>query len=207
MKRAPPRLVALSPGTLERGGRAGFLSALVAALEAGLPGLLLREPGLSDRALLALGLEVGALRARVPFWFALHDRAHLVAALDAAALHLSFRSLTPSAARTALAAEVTLGLSTHALDARADWRGADYLFHGPLHATPSKVGRLAPVGFDGLAQAVADAPVPLLALGGVRAEDVARVRTSGAHGVAVLSGILCAADPARATAAYLAELA
>jgi thiamine-phosphate diphosphorylase len=207
MRLAPPRLVALSPGTLERGGRAGFLAALAAALDAGLPGLLLREPGLSDRALLALGAEVGALRARSPFWFALHDRAHLVAALDAQALHLSFRSLAPPAARAALAPGVTLGLSTHADDERAGWRGVDYLFHGPLHATPSKAGRLAPVGFEGLAAAVADTPAPLLALGGVRPEDVARVRALGAHGVAVLSGILGAAEPARATAAYLAELA
>jgi thiamine-phosphate pyrophosphorylase len=207
MSSAPPRLVALSPGTLERGGRTEFLAALGAALDAGLPGLLLREPGLTDRALLALGAELGALRARRPFWFALHDRAHLVAALGAEALHLSFRSLAPREARRALAPEVALGLSTHAADARAGWRGVDYLFHGPLHATPSKAARLAPIGFDGLAAAVAEAPAPLLALGGVRPEDVRRLRALGAHGVAVLSGILGAPDPARAAAAYLEELA
>ena len=206
MRTALPRLVALSPGTLERDGTRAFLGALEAALAAGLPGLLLREPGLTERAYLELGQRVCELRAQSPFWFAVHDRAHLVAELDADALHLSFRSLPPREARSVLAPEVALGLSTHAADARAPWREVDYRFHGPLHATPSKAGRLEPLGFEGLARALPESPAPLLALGGVRPADAARVLTLGAHGVAVLGGILPTADPAAATRAYLEAL-
>jgi thiamine-phosphate pyrophosphorylase len=206
MRRLPPRLIALSPGTLERGGTERLLAALEEALAHGLAGFLLREPGLSDRALVALGERVVALRARTPFWFALHDRAHLVAAFGADALHLSFRSLGVADARACVGEDIALGLSTHAGDERAAWRGADYLFHGPLHATPSKAGHVAPVGFEGLARAAAEAEAPLLALGGVRPEDAARARACGAHGVAVLAGILTAAEPGAATAAYLAAL-
>lgn len=202
-----PRLIALSPGELEVGGFRAFLAALERALEAGLPGVLLREPRLTDRAFLDLGREVVRLRAFQPaLWLAVHDRAHLAAELGADALHLSFRSLRPAELRPWLDPELALGLSTHAHDDPGEWAGADYLFHGPLHATPSKTGRLEPVGFAGLKRALALARRPLLALGGVRPADVREVRRLGAHGVAVLSGVLGAADPARATAAYLESL-
>ena len=201
-----PRLIALSPGNLVDGEGAAFLAALHRAQAAGLPGLLLREPHLSDRAYLELGRTLrGGPHGRLP-WLAVHDRAHLVTELEADALHLSFRSLRPSELRPWLGPRIRIGLSTHATDAFADWQGADYVFHGPLHATPSKVGRLEPVGLQGLERALRAAPGPLLALGGVGPEDVPALVALGVHGVAVLSGCLGARDPAEATRAYLAAL-
>lgn len=202
-----PRLIALSPGELEPGGQAAFLLALERAFAAGLPGLLLREPRLSDTAYLALAREVLALRAAhgTP-WLGVHDRAHLAPELGADAVHLSFRSLRPEELRTWLDPRIALGLSTHAHDDPSAWSAADYVFHGPLHATPSKVGRLEPVGFAGLERALAHATRPLLALGGVTPRDVRDLRRLGAHGVAVRSGVLGAQDPARATCAYLEAL-
>jgi thiamine-phosphate diphosphorylase len=199
---ALPRLVALSPGDLRDDSGAAalaFLAALERALGAGLPGLLLREPQLADRDFLALGERVRKLSARAGAWLAVHDRAHLAAALGADALHLGFRSLAPRELRPwpagAHPCGIALGLSTHAHDDPRAWADADYLFHGPLHATPSKAGRLEPVGADGLARALAATTRPIRALGGVT------------PGVAVRAGLLPAADPAAATRAYLAGLA
>jgi thiamine-phosphate pyrophosphorylase len=202
-----PRLIALTPGDLAPDKFSAFLRALESALEAGLPGVLLREPRLPDRRYLELGREIARLRAaRTPFWLAVHDRAHLAAELEADALHLSFRSLRPAELRPWLDPRLALGLSTHAHDDPGPWGEADYLFHGPLHATPSKAGRLEPVGFGGLSRALALARRPLFALGGVKPADVREVRRLGAHGVAVLSGVLGARDPARATTAFLEAL-
>lgn len=50
-------------------------------------------------------------------------------------------------------------------------------------------------------------PVPVFALGGITPERVAPCRTAGAHGVAVLSGILNATTPNAAARAYLRALA
>jgi thiamine-phosphate pyrophosphorylase len=203
-----PRLIALTPGDLAVPAFGEFLAGLERALAAGLPGLLLREPLLSERAFLDLGREIVRLRARrhAP-WLAVHDRAHRAAELGADALHLSFRSLRPVELRPWLDARIALGLSTHAHDDPSAWIEADYLFHGPLHATPSKAGLLEPVGFAGLARALEAARRPLYALGGVRPADARAVRRLGAHGVAVLSGVLGAKDPASATTAYLESLA
>jgi thiamine-phosphate diphosphorylase len=198
-------LIALSPGTLDDRTQASFLERLELALLAGLPGLLLREPQLDDRRTLALARLVLARRAHHGFWLGLHDRAHLACALEVDALHLSFRSLRPGELAWR-PPTLALGLSTHAEDDPRAWRGADYLFHGPLHPTPSKQHPRPVIGLDGLARARTVSDLPILALGGVRPEDARPLRSLGLHGVAVRAGILGATDPAQATRDYLEAL-
>jgi len=201
-----PRLVALSPGGLAPGDLLGFLARVERALRAGLPGLLLREPALSDRETLRFGRALATLRSETRPWLALHDRAHLAAELDFDAVHLSFRSLPAAELRPWLDARIAVGLSTHAGDEPASWQGADYVFHGPLRATPAKPRPVEPVGLDGLARACARAACPVLALGGVTPADVPQLLVRGVHGVATLSGLLGAEDPERATQAWLEAL-
>jgi thiamine-phosphate pyrophosphorylase len=202
----PPRLVALSPGDLAERDVPRFLRAVESALEAGLRGILLREPGLEDRPLLA---AARALRASLPAdaYFVLHDRVHLVEAAGAHAVHLGFRSLAPGVARELVADEIALGFSAHAGDAQDAWAGADYLFFGPVLDTPSKRGLQAPVGFDGLRRAVERAQLPVWAIGGLRPEHAAPALAHGAAGIAVLGGILRSADVPAALHAYARALA
>jgi thiamine-phosphate diphosphorylase len=203
---ALPRLIALSSGDLDARAPQRFLAGLEAALEAGLTALLLREPRLPDRAYLALAREAAArLGAAGGRWLGLHDRPHLARALGADAVHLSFRALPPEAIRPWLGPGVELGLSTHAGDDPARWGAADYVFHGPLRPVRGKPG--IPVDLAGFAAAARRSSCPLLALGGVRPEDVGALRRAGVHGVAVRSGLLGAEDPAAAARAYLAALA
>jgi thiamine-phosphate diphosphorylase len=205
---APPALVALSPGDLpaDAARRRPFLAGLEEALAAGLPGLLLREPALEDGPFLELASEVQTCidRTRRP-WLALHDRPHLARAVGADAVHLSFRSLRPSELLDLLTG-LGIGVSTHAGDDWTCWRGATYRFHGPVLATPSKAGLRDPIGFDGLARAAQASDVPVLAIGGLGPEHVTAARAAGAHGVAVLRGILGAPAPGAAVEAYLAAL-
>ena len=230
----PPRLVALSPGTLtppdpgsistpgsmSAGSPPGaasvlspaavrFLAGARAALGAGLPGLCLREPGLPDGPYLQLAEALAAACAETGAWLALHDRVHLAPG-RAQAVHLGFRSLAPRTARALLAtcdAACAIGLSSHADDDAARWAEADHLVHGPVRPTPSKEGWKEPIGFDGLADACARASRPVLAIGGMRPDDVAPALAAGAHGVAVLGGIFGAHAPAEAVARYTAALA
>ena len=199
--RLPPALLALSPGDLDETRAGAFLERLECAREAGLAGLILREPGMGDRALLALAREARAVLARG--WLAIHDRAHLAGFCGADAVHLGFDSLSPYAVREWIAAEVALGFSAHAHDEPGARAGADYLLFGPVRETPSKAGRVSATGFDGLAQACAREARPIWGLGGLEPQDAPRVRAAGACGLAVLRGILAADDPARAARAYL----
>lgn len=214
--RLPPGLVAITPGTLDARSSADLAGSIVRAVEraaeAGLRGVLVREPGLTDAALIALVRGVRTALERVhpgEGWLGLHDRVHLARTCAADAVHLGFRSLPPADARVVLAAldaqrAIALGLSAHAHDDPSAWEAADYLFFGPVLETPSKRGLVAATGFDGLARAVERArPRPVLALGGLAPEHARNVRATGAHGLAVLRGVLGAEDPAQAFLEYV----
>lgn len=208
--RLPPALVALSDGDLDGGGVRGFVERARAARAAGLAGIMLREPLLGDRDLLVLAHVVRRLFDRAGGgWLAVHDRAHIAEAADADACHAGFRSLTPVELRTALPDRIAIGLSTHAGDADAAWRGADYLVHGPVFETPSKRGLLEPIGLPGVADAVRRSAgrTPVHAIGGLRPENARAVLDAGASGVFARAAVLGADDPARAVHAFLQALA
>lgn len=76
--------------------------------------------------------------------------------------------------------------------------GADYAGAGPVFATRSKAGLPSPLGVEGLRAALstisADA-LPVLAIGGITADNAPEVIAAGAHGVAVIGGIWNDPDP------------
>ncbi len=198
----PPRILALSPGTLARADFSDFIGRLRAAVQAGLGGVLVREPALHDRDQVVLIERAREILAHG--WLGVHDRAHLATPLGCDGLHLGFRSLSPLAARLVAGPEVALGFSAHAHDSPDARAGADYLFVGPLHETPSKRGLVPALGLAGLASEMKGERLPIWAIGGIRPEDVSSVLDRGARGVAVLGGILLDRDPAAAARRYLA---
>jgi thiamine-phosphate diphosphorylase len=85
---------------------------------------------------------------------------------------------------------------------RAEREGADFATFSPVFATRSKPDA-TPAGLDALTEAAASTSLPVYALGGISPDRVSRCREAGAAGVAVMSGILQAADPMGAARAYL----
>ncbi len=202
--RLPPPIVALSPGTLASADSRAFVARVACCREAGLRGVMLREPRLSDREYLALAK---VLRDELPRedrgWLALHDRPHLAAACEADAVHLGGRSLHPALLRGWIEPQVALGLSTHAADDAESWTGADYLVHGPVCATHKGDTRIEGIGFEALARGVARAGVPMWGLGGLGPEHATALVQAGASGLAVLSGLLARPDAERRAAEYV----
>src|SRR5262249_37163734 len=155
-----------------------FLSAVKQATSAGLTGILLREPEMSDRALLELGVEVRRVLGQEG-WLAMHDRVHLAEACGADAVHLGFRSLAPKEARPILPSEIAIGFSAHAGDVPGVEEEADYIYLGPVLDTPSKQGVKEPIGFDGLAEEIARRKLPVWAIGGLLPEHSSRCLEAG----------------------------
>jgi thiamine-phosphate pyrophosphorylase len=202
--RLPPALFAFTPGDVLPSDRERLPRLVRECVRGGLRGVVLREPRLGDRVTLETALRLRDLLEGG--WLCIHDRAHLATAARADAVHLGWRSLAPTIARDMLPPEVAIGFSSHAGDDARAFEACDYLVFGPVRDTPSKRGRKAPTGFDGLARAAQATSRPIWALGGMRAEDVASALDCGAAGVAVLSGIVSATDPAAACARYLGAL-
>jgi len=167
------------------------------AARGGLGAVQLREKDLDERGLCD---EALALRAVLGTTLLLVNGAAAVArAVGAAGVHLPEMVGSVAAARAALGAQALVGRSVHDVaGARAAAaEGADYLILGTIYATASKPGR-APAGLELVRAVAAAVPTPIIAIGGIDATNAAATIAAGAWGIAVMSGILRAPDPAEA---------
>ncbi len=81
-----------------------------------------------------------------------------------------------------------IGVSCHSLEAAraAASGGADYLFFGPIFATPSKAPFGAPQGLKRLAEVCRAVAIPVLAIGGIALANAAECLAAGASGIAAI---------------------
>ena len=91
-----------------------------------------------------------------------------------------------------------VGVSCHSLEsARAAERGgADYIFFGPVFATPSKAAFGAPQGTERLGKVCASVEIPVLAIGGMNLENAGACIAAGAAGIAAIRLFQDAVDSA-----------
>jgi thiamine-phosphate pyrophosphorylase len=137
----------------------------------------------------------------------LHGEASLARDAGIDGVHLS-AGRDATAARTLIGPEKILGVSIHtATEAeQVDPACVDYALAGPAFETPSKPGYGPEIGRRGLADIARACRVPVLAIGGINAARIAEVVAGGIAGVAVMGGVMRAADPAQETRALLASL-
>jgi thiamine-phosphate pyrophosphorylase len=173
------------------------------ALDAGLPAVQLRDKDLPGRMLFELAERLRVATRRTGALLFVNDRVDVARAVDADGVQLGASTLPVDVARTLLPPGALVGESTHALDEVRDTR-ADFVVFGPIYDTPSKRAYGPPQG-NRVYDALAAAPVPLIAIGGIEPAAAARLRAAGVHGVAVIRAILEAPDPAAATRALLNE--
>jgi thiamine-phosphate pyrophosphorylase len=103
-------------------------------------------------------------------------------------------------ARRLLPPEVFIGWSVETAQdvAQSAHLPVDYLGVSPVFTTPTKTDTKAPWGLEGLRQVRAATRLPLVAIGGIHTDNVQDVMRSGADGIAVVSALCAAADPALA---------
>jgi thiamine-phosphate pyrophosphorylase len=92
------------------------------------------------------------------------------------------------ASARAEARDFLIGVSCHSLEAAksAAGEGADYLFFGPVFATPSKAAFGAPQGLEPLAEVCRAVSTPVLAIGGITVANAAACLAAGASGIAAI---------------------
>ena len=184
--------------------------ALAAALLRGGARLVqLRWPGASARELLAAALAIRPLARAAGALFLVNDRPDVARAAEADGAHLGQDDLPVAAARRVLGSGRLIGVSTHDLaQARAaEAAGADYLGVGPVYATTTKPGALAPRGLALVAAVRAAVRCPLVAIGGITPATAAAVREAGADAVAMIGALVRVPDPEAAVRDALARLA
>lgn len=132
----------------------------------------------------------------------INDRLDVALAAGAANIQLAGHSL-PAASVRSLAQGMRIGCSVHSAEAAAQAasEGADYCLFGHVYDSSSKPG-LPGRGLNMLAEVCARCPVPVIAIGGIRPDNAGDVIRNGAQGIAVLSGLNSAADPAAEAKSY-----
>jgi thiamine-phosphate diphosphorylase len=130
-----------------------------------------------------------------------NDRVDIARVAHATGAHLPADGLPIKAARALLTRDQLLGRSVHSSEAAREAldEGADYAFLGPIWETTSHPGRpgLGLGAFKGLAS------LPVIAIGGVTTDRARLCRDAGAWGVAAITALWHAADPAAAARAML----
>ena len=202
--------------TLQDASQTNLIESLLEKIEslaaAGIDLIQLREKDLSGRDVASLTREalrrVSKLagRAQAAPRILVNDRLDVALAEKAAGVHLSENSLSVDEAKRLLLAypalqslspDFLVGVSCHSLEAAqsAAAAGADFLFFGPVFATPSKAAFGAPQGLERLAEVCRSVNVPVLAIGGISLENVASCFSAGASGIAAIRLFQYSADP------------
>lgn len=164
----------------------------------------LREKTWPSGVLLPLAERLRQRCREAAVTFIVNDRVDLALAVDADGVHVGQDDLPPRAVRPLLRAGMILGRSTHspgqARVAQAD--GADYVAVGSMFPTATKPD-FELVGPDLVRTVRPEIRVPLVGIGGITLTNVAEVIRAGADGVAVVSAVCGAPDPADTTRRFL----
>lgn len=157
--------------------------------------VVLREKDLSETEYAALAEKVMTICSRHGTPFILHSFYRSAEALGAEAVHLPLPLLRQMSGSERERFRI-IGASCHSVAdaAEAQSLGADYITLGHIFATDCKKG-LAPRGLGLLSEVCGAVDIPVYAIGGISADNIGSVRSSGAAGACVMSGLMTCEDP------------
>ena len=182
---------------------AGAFESLLRKIEraaaAGVDWIQIREKDLSGSDCATLTSKALQLASKAtaagenPARMLVNDRLDVALSEHAAGVHLGGRGLPLADARRLADSHSTgkdflIGVSCHSMEeARsAESGGADYIFFGPVFATPSKAAYGSPQGLARLAEVCRTVSLPVLAIGGVTEENTGSCLAAGASGIAAI---------------------
>ena len=174
-----------------------FCETVDQAIGGGVTLVQLREKTATSRDFYELALRVKAVTDGHNVPLIINDRLDIALAVDADGLHIGQEDLPVAVARRLLGPDKILGATAATVkDAvAAQAAGADYLGSGAVYPTSTKQGK-ALLPLTTLSQIKQAVHIPVVAIGGISADNIAPVRQSGVDGVAVVSSIMNSPDPA-----------
>lgn len=182
----PSRLYAIADTTQTFGQ--SITTVVENMLAGGVRVLQLRVKDRSSNEFFGLARTARALTSQANCLLIINDRLDIALAVDADGVHLGQEDLPITAARPLLGDKI-IGVSTHSLEQarEAEQAGADYIGFGPLFGTHSKDTGYTPRGLPMLSRVQQAVQIPVVAIGGITGDNVARVWANGAAGAAMIS--------------------
>ena len=191
----PSRLYAiLDP---DQTGDRPFAPVLDAMLAGGVSVLQLRVKERPADEFLRLALTARERTSRAGCLFIVNDRVDVALAAGADGVHLGQEDLPLEAARP-LVGRRLIGVSTHSVEQaeEAERGGADYIGFGPMFPTRTKETGYETRGLSMLASVRRRVSLPIVAIGGITAENVVQTWDNGADAAAMISYLTRSGDVA-----------
>lgn len=182
-----------------------LVDVVAAAVQGGVTMVQLREKNAPTRAFLEDARALKALLAPLNVPLIINDRADIALAVDADGVHVGQKDMPVEIVRQMVGPGKIIGLSitNHEQIARPDAGQTDYLGLGPLYLQQTKSDAATPLGVEGFRALRAATTKPVVAIGGLKADNSGPVIAAGANGLAVVSGIVSADDPKAAAQAFI----
>ena len=199
----PPQLHLVTDSRL---AREDLLRIVEAAANNGVDWVQVRDHTATARELFDLSRNIVSVCRPLGVRVAVNDRIDVALAVAADAVQLGSRSM-PIAVAKRIAGSMLIGASVHSQSegARAESDGANWITFG--HFFPTRSHPHQPPRDIGALKLMANAAsIPVIAIGGIGVDQVSTVVEAGAGGIAVISAILDAPDPARAAGELRAAL-
>ena len=160
------------------------------ALKGGVTFLQLREKNLDEEHFMEEAREIKKLCGEYQVPFIINDNVEIAQAVGADGVHVGQSDMEAGAVREKLGPDKILGVSARTVEQAllAQERGADYLGVGAVFATGSKAdaAELPHETLKAICEAVS---IPVVAIGGITAENISQLKGTGICGVAVISAI------------------
>ncbi|KAA6438245.1 thiamine phosphate synthase [Dyadobacter flavalbus] len=166
------------------------------ALEAGCRWIQLRIKNQPAEVVLQIAYEAQNLCKRYQAKLIINDYASVAKAVNAYGLHLGLSDMPIPAARKITGSNTIIGGTANTLDDILNRikEGADYVGLGPFRFTPTKQNLSPVLGLEGYKSQMEmlrqlGYAVPVIAIGGITAEDIPEILETGIYGVAMSGAI------------------
>ncbi len=179
-----------------------YVDSAAIALEGGCRWVQLRMKEASESEVMEAAVQVRRLCDSYGAVFILDDHVELVRKTGADGVHLGLKDMPISMARQILGPDTIIGGTANTFaDVQAHAAaGADYIGCGPYRFTTTKKNLSPVLGTDGYREIMSQMrasgiTLPVVAIGGIGADDIPAIMKSGVSGIALSGSILRAADP------------
>lgn len=198
MKNFNSRLYFITDSTLYE--KDEFLRRVTAALEGGVTLVQLREKERTTREYLELAKAVHELTLKYNVPLIIDDRLDIAMAADTEGVHLGQSDLPIGIARKIFGPDKIIGATAKTVEqaTEAYEQGADYLGVGAIYPTTTKVKTIL-TSTEMLDKICHSVPIPVNAIGGLNKDNIDVIKGIPIAGICVVSAIMKADDPKKAT--------
>ena len=177
-----------------------FLKTIEEAINGGVTVVQIREKTADTLDFYNLALKVKEITTKYNVPLIINDRVDVALAVDADGVHVGQSDMPCDVARKLIGENKILGVSAATIDEakKAEKDGADYIGTGAVFPTSTKDDAPSITKKD-LKNIVDSINIPVVAIGGINIENAKELKNTGISGLSVVSAIMSADNPKKAS--------